>query len=180
MPSMQEVMRQLAEMHKRDALVEEQHKAVVAQLREALAAATGAPQEETGGEQPPATETTQEGATVAKPRTERSCANWQRCASATRSWRSNTRQRWRGSGRLLQRQRARPREDGRKATIGDRNNTGGSHGGEATDRESHKHSALDPLTSAQQGGARKPTTTPAQQGRGQESEATAGSGRTPR
>ena len=109
-------MRQLAEMRKRDALVEEQHKAEVAQLREALAAATGAPREETGGEQPTATKTTQEGATAAKPRTEKVTNN----------------------------------------------------------------SASDPLTSAQQGGARKPVTTPAQQGRGQEGEATAGSGRTPR
>ena len=104
MPSMQEVMRQLAEMRKRVALVEEHHKAEVAQLREALAAATGAPQEETGGEQPSATETTQEGATAAKPRTEKVTNN----------------------------------------------------------------SVSDPLTSAQQGGGRKPVTTPAQQGRGQE------------
>ena len=71
MPLMHKVMRQLDEMRKRDALVEEQHKAEVAQLREALAAATSTPQEEAGGEQRSATETTQEGATVAKPQTER-------------------------------------------------------------------------------------------------------------
>jgi hypothetical protein len=56
-PLLYEVMCQLEEMSKRDALMEEQHKADVTKIREALATATNTPYEEAGREQPFATET---------------------------------------------------------------------------------------------------------------------------
>ena len=58
--SMNEVVIQLEEIHKHNALVEEHHKAEVAQLRETCAVATTTPQDEAGREQTSTTETTQE------------------------------------------------------------------------------------------------------------------------
>ena len=66
MPSMHRIVHQLEEIHKRDALVEERHKAEVAQSREALAVATSTAQDEARREQSLTKETLQEGGTVAK------------------------------------------------------------------------------------------------------------------